>query len=43
VGEPAAEVIGGELSGEAGEDLSFSGKSAEGASVEDSGSVAREE
>jgi hypothetical protein len=43
VGEPAAEVIGGELSGEAGEDLRFSGKAAEGASVEDSGSVSREE
>jgi len=43
VGEPAAEVIGGELSGEAGEDLRLPRKTAEGASVEDSGSVPRKE
>jgi hypothetical protein len=42
VGEAAAEVVGGELAGDAREDLSLSGKAAERACVEDAGAVASE-
>jgi hypothetical protein len=42
VGEAAAEVVAGQIAGDAGEDLSFSGEAAEGASVQDAGAVACE-
>jgi len=42
VRESAAEVIGGEVAGQAGEDLSFTGEAAKGAGVEDASTIARE-
>jgi hypothetical protein len=42
VGEAAAEVIAGEVAGEAGEYLGFAGEAAEGSCMEDAGAVASE-